>query len=113
MSRYGQVVDYKMDSAEFRVKSFIQEMRSIDFGNCGVPTKLQDYLIRDQKAIEDIFTVGASLYILPRSRETAKFLFDVVMDEYDESRDDCGFPLADDVTWAKLGDRYWLHLWWD
>lgn len=108
----NRVTDYGRTAPEFRVKLFLEEMKSIDFGNGGVPTKLQDYFIRDHKAIEDIFMMDASLYILPKSRESAKFLLDVVNNGYDQNSDG-EFPLADDISWCKLGDRYWLHLWWD
>lgn len=97
---------------EFRVKSFLSDMRSINFGNCGVPTKLQEYLIRDKRGIEDIFLGEDCVYILPRSRDTAKFLLDVCLgekDHYDNHPD----ALADEIGWVKMGDRYWLNLWWD
>lgn len=87
-------------------------MRDINFGNCGVPTELQDFLLRDKKGIEDIFLGRDNLYILPRSRETAKHLVATCIgekDEYDEYPD----TLADEIEWVKLGDRYWLMLWWD
>ena len=113
MSRYGDVTDYKMTAQEYRVNSFLQSMRSIDFGNCGVPTKLQDHLLRDKKAIEDIFRGEDCLFILPKSQQAAKYLFDVVMNGYSENIPDCEFPLADDISWCKFGDRYYLHLWWD
>lgn len=113
MSRYGSITDYGCSAQEFRVKSFLQEMNSIDFGNCGVPTKLQDHLIRDKKGIEDIFVLDDSLYILPRSKQSAKYLFDVVMNDYNAELNDSEFPLADEIDWCKLGDRYYLRLWWD
>ena len=112
MSQYGQITDYKMPIKNFRVESFLQCMRHIDFGNCGVPTKLQDHLLRDKKAIEDIFVIDASLYILPKSKQSAKYLFDVVMNSFVEGADS-EFPLADEVRWCKFEDRYYLQLWWD
>lgn len=102
-----------MDSQDYRVNQFICSMRDIHFGNCDVPNKLQDFLIRDKKAIEDVFVIGDSLYILPRSRQTAKYLFDIVMNGYDEVYQNEGCPLADEIEWVKMGDRYWLSLWWD
>ena len=116
MSQYGQIIDSKQSVQEFRVDLFFGSMRSINFGNSGVPTKLQDHLLRDRKGIEDIFMVDDSLYILPKSKQSAKYLFDVVMDgcsTEDDGEDDDGMPLADDISWVKMGDRYWLSLWWD
>ena len=113
MSRYGQITDYKMPVGDFRVESFLQCMRHIDFGNCGVPTKLQDHLLRDKKAIEDIFVVDASLYILPKSKQSAKYLIDVVMNGFVKGDEEYAFPLADEVGWCKFEDRYYLQLWWD
>lgn len=112
MSRFGSITDYKSSVQEFRVKSFLQNMKSIDFGNCGVPSQLQDYLLRDKKAIEDIFVDGSCLYILPRSRQTAKYLFDVCVGKEDEYGDHSK-ALADEVDWCKFDDRYYLRLWWD
>lgn len=113
MGRYNNINDMECTAGDFRVSRFIQSMDGIDFGNCGVPKQLQEYIKNDRKAIEDIFVCGDSMYILPKTRETAKYLFDVVMDGYTED-DYCDkIPLADEVKWVKLGDRYWLSLWWD
>lgn len=112
MGRYNNICDMNCTPNEFRVDQFIGTMDRINFGNCGVPKQLQEYIRNDRKAIEDIFVCGDSLYVLPRTRETAKYLFDVVMDGYTEDNYD-EQPLADEVEWVKLGDRYWLSLWWD
>lgn len=113
MSRYGQIRDSKKTAQEFRVDYFLQTMRGIYFGNGGVPTQLQDFLLRDKKGIEDVFIGDDSLYILPKSQQSAKYLFDTVINGYDEVYQNEGCPLADDISWVKMGDRYWLNLWWD
>ena len=112
MSRYGQITDSKQTPQEFRVEYFLQAMRNLNFGNCGVPTQLQDFLLRDKKGIEDVFIGDDSLYILPRSKQSAKYLFDTCVGNEDEWND---YPnsLADEISWVKMGDRYWLSLWWD
>jgi len=98
---------------EFRIDLFMSSMKHIDFGNCGVPTELQDFLLRNKKSIEDIFLGDDSLYILPKTRDIAKELLSVCMGE--EEYNDPGYyrALADDISWIKLGDRYYLSLWWD
>lgn len=112
MSRYGAITDSHQTPEEFRVESFLQDMLSINFGNCGVPEKLQDFLIRDKKGIEDIFLGQDCLYILPKSQQSAKYLFDLCVGDKDEY-DSYPNSLADEISWVKLGNRYYLSLWWD
>lgn len=97
---------------ELRIETFISSMRYIDFGNGGVPSKLQDYILRDKKAIEDIHYDNATVYILPKSQQTAKYLLDVCLGDKDLS-DEYPNALADEIGWLKVGDRYWLRLWFD
>lgn len=113
MSRYGQIHDFDQTASEFRVQLFIGDMDRIDFGNCGVPTALQEYFKNNREKIEDVFVVDASMYVLPATHESAKELFDICRGKRDEDEDDGWYTLADEISWVKLGDRYWLSLWWD
>lgn len=116
MSRYGNIQDPKCSAQDFKIDRFINDMGRISFGNSGVPKELQEYIKADRKAIEDIFACGDCLYILPKTRETAQYLFKVAMNGYVENSiddNDTSYPLADEIEWIKLGDRYYLSLWWD
>lgn len=114
MSKYGNIHDSKFKTPqEFRVDNFISIMRDIHFGNCDIPTELQDYIIRDKKGIEDIFLTDNGLYILPKSIQSAKYLFDVCTGEKNIEYNEYENSLADEIDWMKIGDRYWLSLWWD
>lgn len=109
--RYGQVDDFKQKPEELRVNILMQDMGRIDFGNSGVPNVLQELLKEKRELVEDAFFGSDSLYILPATREFAKELFYTMVGEKDGEYD--YFSFADDIRWVKLGDRYWLSLWWD
>lgn len=112
MSRYGHIRESNETPEQFRVASFIQSMGRIDFGNCGVPTVLQEYVKNNRGSIEDIFIDNDSVYILPRTRESASELFNLCRGEKEDDEEDY-WGIADEINWLKLGDRYWLSLWWD
>ena len=111
MSRYGQIRESGETAEHYRVSSFIAAADRIDFGNCGVPTVLQEHIKTNRDSIEDIFIDNDSVYILPRTREAARELFDLCRGEKEDEEDYWG--IADEINWLKLGDRYWLSLWWD
>lgn len=109
MKRYGRIEDSKCTAQELRIQSFKSGMRGIDFGNCGVPQDIQYVFNSHVDWVEDVFIGIDSIYILPSSREAAENLYDVVVRIEDGEE----YALADDVSWYKLGDRYWLGLWFD
>lgn len=109
--RYGQLHEMQETPEQYRIQVFMWGMDRIDFGNCGVPTAIQEYFRDKKENIQDVFIGEDSMYILPATEEVAEELYDLIVPT--EAEDGEATALADEVSWLKLEDRYWLHLWWD
>lgn len=109
---YGKIMESDLTAGQFRVQAFIQNADRIDFGNCGVPTQLKDFISNNKSLIEDIFVDNDGLYILPATAASAGKLFNLCTGKKNEWND-YDETLADEINWTKIENRYWLSLWWD
>lgn len=109
--RYGQIRETGQTAEEFRVQNFLYESDN-QLGNGGMPKRLQEFLKEHKDDIQDAFTDSDTAYILPATKQFAAALFAECVGKKDEWGDypDC---IADEIDWIKLGNRYWLQLWWD
>lgn len=80
------------------------------YGNGGPGVELLDFLTKYRSEIQDAFRTGDELYILPSSKRFAAMLASLLSKDGHDKR---GERFADEIDWVKLGDRYWLRLWWD
>lgn len=110
MSRVGEVRDYGDSAIDQKINLTVS---ITEFTNGGYPKELFDLISADHSLVEDIFASDDSLLVLPRSKEAAKKIYASCV-YYDEDWDDGELRgVADDVSWLKMDDRYWLSLWWD
>lgn len=112
MSRYGQIRECNSTAADFRVSLFFQSTISQQLGNGGIPTNLQEFLTKNRDKVEDVFSGNDSVYILPKDKDFARALYKECVGPLDKHGEYIE-PVADEIDWNKIENRYWLGLWWD
>ena len=110
--RYGKVIESGQTAEEFRIDTFLRNIAYNDFGNGGFSKGAIKFLNDNRQEIQDAFVDYDSAYILPASKQFAAELYRVCLGEAFSDPDN-SFAEADEVDWIKLGQRYWLCLWWD
>ena len=111
MARYGNRRETDKPLSEIRFEDACSLLEREDWN--GAPTKLiADYVRNKVNGIEDIFLGDCSCTILPKDKESAQKLWELIMDDVIKNPED-STALADEVDWLKIGDRWWLNLWWD
>lgn len=111
--RYGRINETNQTANEYRVGLILNSVSAIQLGNGGLNKPMIHFLNRNKADIEDIFLDNDSLYILPKTKEFATLLFNTCVGEKVQGEDEYLSPIADEIDWLKLGDRYYLRLWWD
>lgn len=109
--RYGKVSESGQTSEEFRKDVVLYSIGYGQFGNGGFSKEMVEFLKSNREEIQDIFCDSDTVYILPSSKQFAAMLFNKCIGEKDSYGDYSG--IADEIDWIKLGQRYWLRLWWD
>lgn len=112
MGKYGDIRESEKSAEEYRVDTFLYHIYKNDFGNGGFSREVVEFLEQNREEIQDAFVDYDSAYILPATKKFAKELYEACLgDALTDSEN--SFAIADEVDWLKLGNRYWLRLWWD
>ena len=111
MARYGNRRETDEPLESIRLRELCNLLEREDWN--GAPTStIANYIRNKDSGIEDAFLGDCSCTILPKDKESAQKLWELVMGDVLKAPED-NLALADEVDWLKIGDRWWLNLWWD